>query len=221
MAPIAFDDIDRWCRVCRKGTPAPFMCVDGTDYLRCPNCEATLMATAHLPGREIEAAQYRLHRNDVNDPGYRRFLAQLVNPLTECLQPGAHGLDYGCGPGPVGAVMLRERGFVVTEFDPVFAPDWGVLNRTYDFILCSEVFEHFHHPADQIDSLDSLLKPRGWLGVMTGFERSEQDFATWHYRRDPTHVVFYREATLRWLAAHRGWDVIVPTRNIALFRQRG
>lgn len=178
------------------------------------------MATADLPGADAEAAQYRLHRNDVNDPGYRRFLAKLVDPLAHRLPAGAHGLDYGCGPGPVGAVMLRERGFAVAEFDPVFAPEQALLNRQYDFILCSEVFEHFHRPAQEIARLDGLLKPGGWLGVMTGFERPEQDFATWHYRRDPTHVVFYREATLRWIAAERGWELVVPVRNVALFRQR-
>lgn len=178
------------------------------------------MMTADLPDADAEAAQYRLHRNDVNDQGYRRFLTKLVGPLAQRLPDGAHGLDFGCGPGPVGAVMLRERGFAVAEFDPLFAPDQTVLNRQYDFILCSEVFEHFHHPAREIARLDDLLKPGGWLGVMTGFEQPEQDFATWHYRRDPTHVVFYRETTLQWIADDRGWELVVPGRNVALFRQR-
>lgn len=212
--------VGRSCRVCRQGRAAPFICVDGTEYLRCARCQATLMDAAYLPDPATETAQYRLHRNDVNDPGYRHFLAQLVNPLAERLQSGAQGLDYGCGPGPVGAAMLREQGFSVAEFDPVFAPDRAVLDRKYDFILCSEVFEHFHHPADEIDRLDDLLCPGGWLGVMTGFERPEQDFATWHYRRDPTHVVFYRENTLRSIAEERGWEMFVPVRNVALFRQR-
>lgn len=213
------DSGDSHCRVCRVGNPDPFMRVDGTAYLRCPCCQATLMAAEHLPDRKTEVEQYRLHRNDVNDAGYRRFLSKLVDPLSQRLPLGALGLDYGCGPGPVGAAMLRERGFDVVEYDPVFAPDSAVLSRKYDFILCSEVFEHFHHPADEIDCLDELLVTGGWLGVMTGFERPEQDFATWHYRRDPTHIVFYRESTLRKIADDRGWDMFVPAQNVALFRQ--
>lgn len=210
---------DSNCRVCRIGQPDPFMWVDGTAYLRCPRCQATLMAAAYLPDRQAEAAQYRLHRNDVNDRGYRRFLSQLVDPLAERLPLGAQGLDYGCGPGPGGAAMLRERGFDVVEFDPVFAADRAVLGRKYDFILCSEVFEHFHHPADEIERLDGLLEDGGWLGVMTGFERPVQDFATWHYRRDPTHVVFYRRATFERLAEERGWAALFPATNIVLLRK--
>lgn len=194
--------------------------VDGFEYLRCARCQATLMAARHLPDPETEAAQYRLHRNDVNDPGYRRFLAQLVDPLAERLEPGAEGLDYGCGPGPVGAAMLRERGFSVAEYDPLFAPNRTVLGRKYGFILCSEVFEHFHRPAEVVEWFDDLLQAGGWLGVMTGFERPEQDFANWHYRRDPTHVAFYREASLRRIAEDRGWQITIPCRNVALFRQR-
>ncbi len=219
LASTTFAAADSDCRACRIGKPDPFMWVDGTAYLRCPRCEATLMAAAHLPDWQAEAAQYRLHRNDVNDPGYRRFLSRLVDPLAECLPSGAQGLDYGCGPGPVGAAMLRERGFDVVEFDPVFAPDKAVLGRKYDFILCSEVFEHFHHPADEMDRRDELLVTGGWLGVMTGFEHPEQDFATWQYRRDPTHVVFYRRTTLERLAEERGWAALFPATNIALLRK--
>ena len=41
---------------------------------------------------------------------------------------------------------------------------------------------------------------------MTCFQNADDRFATWHYRRDPTHVVFYREETFAWLAAHFGWE---------------
>jgi hypothetical protein len=85
--------VDSCCRVCRHGRTGFFMEVDGFEYLRCARCQATLMAARHLPDPETEAAQYRLHCNDVNDPGYRRFLARLVDPLAEHLEAGVEGLD--------------------------------------------------------------------------------------------------------------------------------
>ena len=39
-----------------------------------------------------------------------------------------------------------------------------------------------------------LVRPGGWLAVMTCFQTDDARFAGWHYRKDPTHVVFYREA---------------------------
>ena len=79
--------------------------------------------------------------------------------------------------------------------------------------------EHFHHPADEFRRLQGLLKPGGWLGVMTRFQTDDARFAQWHYRRDPTHVVFYRETTLRWLAQHHGWLCEIPGPNVALLHK--
>jgi cyclopropane fatty-acyl-phospholipid synthase-like methyltransferase len=67
--------------------------------------------------------------------------------------------------------------------------------RTYDFITCTEVVEHFHHPALEFRRLDALLKPGGWLAIQTTFQTDDARFARWNYRRDPTHVVFYRPYT--------------------------
>ena len=168
---------------------------------------------------EREQAEYRLHDNDAAQAGYRRFLTQLAQPLLQRLPPQQHGLDYGCGPGPVLAAMLREAGHSVALYDPFFAPDRAVLNATYDFITCTEVAEHFHTPAAEFRRLDGLLKPGGWLALMTCFQTDDARFAQWHYRRDPTHVVFYREATLRYVAARIGWECEVPVANVALMRK--
>jgi hypothetical protein len=53
---------------------------------------------------------------------------------------------------------------------------------------------------------------------MTCFQTEDARFADWHYRRDPTHVVFYREATLRCVAENRGWTLEIPVKDVALMR---
>jgi SAM-dependent methyltransferase len=209
----------RICTVCRGGELRDFAHLEGRRYLRCPLCCATLLAAEHLPAAEVERAHYLHHENDVNDPGYRAFVSRLVEPLAGKFAQGARGLDYGCGPGPVAAVMLRERGFDVELYDPFFAPDRSVLARTYDFILCSEVVEHFHRPAEEFDRLGQLLNPGGILGIMTCFQDDDSAFACWHYRRDPTHVTFYREQTLAHVAAQRGWSAEFPVKDVALIRR--
>lgn len=178
------------------------------------------MDPAARPSREEELAQYLLHENDPDDPRYRQFLSRLGDPLLERLPPRQIGLDYGCGPGPGLAKMLAEHGHEVHLFDPFFAPNRDVLARTYDFIICSEVAEHFHNPAIEFDNLDRLLRPRGWLAVMTSFQTDDAQFANWHYRRESTHVVFYREETFHVLAAKHGWLCQIPVANVALMQKR-
>lgn len=111
--------------------------------------------------------------NDPEDADYRRFLARLAGPLLQRLPSDATGLDYGCGPGPALACMLREAGLQIRLFDPFFAPDPAALDDLYDFITCTETIEHFHHPAEEFARFDRMVRPGGWLAVMTCFVTDE------------------------------------------------
>ncbi|TCM87112.1 class I SAM-dependent methyltransferase [Rhodovulum steppense] len=208
------------CPVC-AAAGAPFLSIEGRDYFRCPACDVRYLHPAQRPGREAEQAHYLCHENHPDDPGYRRFLSRLADPLIARLAPGASGLDYGCGPGPALAAMLCEAGHRVALYDPFFAPDPAPLAATYDFVTCTEVAEHFHRPAQEFDRLRALVRPGGWLALMTCFQTEDARFAAWHYRKDPTHVVFYREETFRRLAATWGWACEVPVKDVALLRRPG
>ncbi|MEC7816606.1 MAG: class I SAM-dependent methyltransferase [Pseudomonadota bacterium] len=207
------------CPVCETPSLTPFREVDHKRYLRCGVCEATVMAPeCRLTGEE-ERAIYELHDNHPEDEGYRRFLSKLTEPLRPKLAPDAQGLDFGCGPGPALARMLEGEGFGVTLYDPFFYPDDTALSQSYDFITCTEVVEHLYQPARIFEQLNGLLKPGGWLGVMTCFQTDDDRFDRWHYRRDPTHVVFYREATFAWLANRFGWRMEIPRKDVVLLQK--
>jgi len=112
--------------------------------------------------------------------------------------------------------MLREAGHEVALYDPFFHREPKLLDIQYDFITCTEVIEHFHRPAEEFAKLDAMLRPGGLLGLMTRFQTDDTRFASWHYRRDPTHVVFYRGATLRLVARRFGWSCDIPQANVAI-----
>jgi SAM-dependent methyltransferase len=207
------------CVVCGRTGIRPFQTVAGWVYWRCPDCMATFCDAAHLPGEQAEMDRYLQHNNVPDDPRYRRFLDTLARPLLARLAPGSEGLDYGCGPGPALAMMLTEAGHRMRLYDPFFHPDASALQRSYDFISCTEVAEHFHHPAAEFEHLDRLLRPGGWLAVMTSFLNDDERFADWYYRRDPTHVVFYREETFRYLATRFAWQCEFPVPNVVLMRK--
>lgn len=207
------------CPLCRSGAVRLFARAHGRDYFECEVCELVHLAPAQRPGSAAERAHYGTHQNDPEDAGYRAFLARVAVPLAERLSRGAEGLDYGSGPGPTLSRMLEEQGFSVTLYDPFFAPDSRVLRATYEFITCTETAEHFFCPGDEFNRLDGLLRPGGWLAVMTELARPETEFAQWRYARDPTHVCFYRAVTMRWIAARFGWHLEWPHPNVALFRK--
>jgi hypothetical protein len=135
------------------------------------------------------------------------------------LPPGARGLDYGSGPGPTVSTMMRERGFLMNDYDPFFAPDEAALAGTYGFVTCTEVIEHLRRPVETFACLDGLLEPGGLLGVLTGVLEDDAAFSSWWYHRDLTHVCFYRPETLDWLARRFGWSFERPSRDVALFRK--
>lgn len=207
------------CPLCRSPGAQPLVSVQERDYWRCRTCEARFLDPGQLPAPEEELAHYRQHENDPGDPGHRRFLSRLAEPLLARLESGRQGLDYGCGLGPTLAAMLRESGQEVALYDPFFHRDPAALARRYDFIVCSETAEHFHRPAEEFERFRALLRPGGWLAVMTCFQTDDARFADWHYRRDPTHVIFYREASFRWIAASFGWRCEVPGKDVALLRK--
>ena len=207
------------CPVCLAPHAQPLLVVKGQDYWACPLCEARFLNPVHHPSREAEHAQYMLHDNDVDDQSYRRFLSKLATPLLDKLTAGATGLDYGCGPGPALADILRKAGHAVALYDPVFAPNASALAERYDFVTCTEVAEHFHAPAAEFARLRALVRPGGWLAIMTCFQTDDARFANWHYRLDITHVVFYREATFMFLARNWGWTCEVPTKDVVLMQR--
>lgn len=203
------------CPLC-AGASRPFHRSD-RDFLRCGACALTFVPAGQHLSSDAERARYATHQNSPGDAGYCAFLDRLLTPLAAGLPAGARGLDYGSGPGPTASVIMRERGFVMTDYDPFFAPDDAALSGTYDFLVCTEVAEHLRRPAEVFRHLDSLLAPGGTLGVMTGVLEDDAAFPAWWYHKDPTHIAFYRPETLDWIARRFGWTLERPSRDAALF----
>ncbi len=205
------------CRLCHNNDIFRFAKTNNRDYLRCNNCQLVFVTRSQLPDLATERAEYRLHNNDPNDQRYRAHLARLTTPLVAGLPETARGLDFGCGPGPTISVMLGEQGYEVADYDPAFYDDKTLLQRQYDFIACTEVVEHFHHPARDFELLAGLLKPGGRLGIMTQLLSDETDFAGWYYAREISHVAFYSAETMAWVGECFGLRVEMSGKDVVVF----
>ena len=178
-----------------------------------------MLSAQQLPSHETQLQKYLQHENDPQDIRYREFLNRVAAPLLAALPPKQVGLDFGCGPGPALANMLSEAGHIMDLYDPFFFPDSAVLNKQFDFVTCTEVAEHFHKPHAEFTSLVALLKPGGLLALMTNFQTDDSRFADWHYRRDPTHVTFYKHETFDFIAADFGLTCEIPIKNVVFLRK--
>lgn len=204
------------CPLCGVASATIILVEAKRRFLRCPECTLIFVHPADRLRPLEEALRYLHHQNHRDDPGYVQFLERLVIPVCDIVPEGSRGLDFGCGPAPVIAELLTARERPAVSYDPLFFADDDLLHDQYDFLTCSEVIEHVHDPATMLANFGTLVRPGGTIAIMTRFYVVDTPFDQWWYRRDPTHVCFFNEDTMRWIAGRFGWDLrLLP--NIALF----
>lgn len=192
------------------------------DYFRCSNCDYLFVDPAQRLASEEERSRYDLHQNDPGDTAYRDFLSQLTQPLLELMESREKfkkGLDFGCGPGPTLSKMLEEEGMEVSLYDLFYFPDKMPLQQTYDFVTATEVIEHIRDPKAVIEIWLNLLRPGGVLGLMTDLFQPDQDLETWHYVRDPTHIGFFSEVCMTWVAERYDIRLVYCQSRVAIFQK--
>jgi len=166
-------------------------------YFQCPTCRLVFVPPELFVSAQKEKTIYELHQNSPDDMGYREFLSRLCLPMVDRLSDGAHGLDFGCGPGPTLSAMFVERGYPMALYDKFYATDKTVLKVSYDFITATEVVEHLQNPKHTLDVIWRCVNPGGYLGIMTKLVIDAAAFAGWHYKNDEFFM---------------GSDIVVPGR---------
>lgn len=207
------------CQVCQSSSVEPISSVQALSWLQCGCCHAAWMADSErsppVTGKSIQ----KLHANDPADAEYRDHLDGLVQGLKNKLKVGSVGLDYGCGPNPGLAQLLFEAGYIMNLYDPFYAPDPVRLDRTYDFIACNEVIEHFEAPITEFSRLNTLLKPGGWLGILSSYRIDNDGFENLRRRQDPAGIVFYSPETFQLIADRFGGHCEFPANNVVLIQK--
>ena len=186
------------CPLCFNGSDT-FAHSNNRDDFRCSYCQSIFADPKTFLNYEDEKSRYETHNNDVLDPGYRNFMKPIVDIVSDKFTQNHIGLDYGSGTGPVVSKMLHEKGFRVEQFDPIFCNKPEVLTKSYDYIVCCEVIEHFYNPHKEFLQLRAMLNPGGGLFCMTHIYIDSIDFRKWYYKNDSTHVFFYHPLALSYI----------------------
>lgn len=205
------------CPLCHSLKTSFFSTSENRDYYHCQNCDIVFVPEKYFVTKRDEKAKYDHHQNSPENAGYCQFIDRLLIPLEKHLHQGAMGLDFGSGPGPTLSVLMQERGYEMQIYDIFYANVQEVFEKEYDFITSTEVIEHLHKPLQEIERLWGCLRAGGVLGLMTAFR--VEDFQTWYYKRDLTHILFFTPDTFRWLAAYLDAELQIPQSGVVILKK--
>lgn len=185
-------------------------------FFQCDTCHLIFVPKSHHLTPEKEKARYDLHNNNPNDEGYIKFLSKLADPVKKKISPRSSGINFGSGPDSILSELVKIDGHSVKNYDPYYANDKSVLEGQYDFLISSEVVEHFSTPIRDWELMDGLIRNGGLSGIMTQLYRPEIDFAKWWYKNDETHIAFYSRDTFDWIGKRFGYKVETQGESIIL-----
>lgn len=189
------------------------------EFSQCPRCLLVFVPSEFHLEPDKEKAEYDLHENNPSDPGYRKFLSRLSEPLLRKLPPNQKGLDFGCGPGPALAMMMKMKGYSMDLYDLYYYPDDTVFENKYDFITATEVFEHLKRPGQVFGQLINMLHNGGILGIMTKLVIDQKAFRRWHYIQDPTHICYFSRETFEYLSEKYSLQIDYADRDVVFFQK--
>jgi hypothetical protein len=187
-------------------------------YYQCAVCHLIFADPSFHLSQNAERSRYALHKNGIEHEGHVAFLNRVIEPCLPLLNDTMTGLDYGCGPVPTLSKILKQHGITCFDYDPLFGFDHP--HREYDFVFATESFEHFYKPQKEFSLIDSLLKPGGYLGVMTEQYENTDRFKKWYYKRDLTHVSFYHRKSFIYLCETYGYEIKYADRNRVMVLQK-
>jgi len=182
------------CKICSKSTE-PIVCSKGTFY-HCKSCDFIFLEDNKLLSQEKEKERYLLHNNTEENQGYLDMLNDFIEKTILPYKIKSI-LDFGSGPNPVLAGILKKKRFQVDIYDLYFHPDDSYKTKKYDAIILTEVLEHLENPLRVLKELKNLLNKNGIIAIMTLFHPNNTDlFKNWWYITDLTHISFFTPKTL-------------------------
>jgi 2-polyprenyl-3-methyl-5-hydroxy-6-metoxy-1,4-benzoquinol methylase len=190
------------CKICSSETVRIENCNNRTIYYNCINCDLIFIDENFIKIPEKEKLRYLKHNNTLDNNNYVKIFNTLIE---EYIIPNQNKieqiLDFGCGPIPIFADLLKAKGFNVDIYDKYFFPLKDYQKKEYDLITLIEVIEHLKDPFTELIGLKNKLNKNGFIIIKTLFHPMNNDvFLKWWYKEDFTHISFFSKKTFKVLA---------------------
>ncbi|MDA3947403.1 MAG: class I SAM-dependent methyltransferase [Helicobacteraceae bacterium] len=212
------------CKICQEPAASFY-----DDYMKCQTyhcraCAFIFKDDEAIISTEKELKVYQQHNNTEENLGYvamfQDFIDKTITPHKEHIMTA---LDFGSGPNPVLARILERDGFVTDHYDKFFSTEKAYENKRYDLITSTEVIEHISDVQSVMAFFAQHLNAGGYLALMTQFHADDEEaYLNWWYRRDPTHISFFRPHTFKILAQQHGMKCLYhdDTKLVLLQKER-
>ncbi len=209
------------CLICSQSCSKFIDHKSNINYFECSKCQVIMKSSENFYNFEQQKERYDLHTNHEEAKGYRAYFQRFIDFIDIDTDREKRALDFGCGASVLLSKMLSSNGIECDVYDPIYHPNEEFKERSYDLILSVEVFEHLHDPKSIFQMLVEHLNRDGYLAIQTAFYLNDRDkFLQWHYRLDPTHVIFFSPKTFEILADQFGLKVIkCNSKNIILMQK--
>ncbi len=189
------------CPLCLNKNTQDYARDPSRDFSLCSICSLIFVPRSQLISSSDEKKRYDFHQNDESDEFYRKYLNLIAESILPTLSEGEVGLDFGCGRTTLMSDLFKKKNFAVDSYDLYYFPDLTIWSKKFNFIILSEVIEHLRYPMEEMKKLRDLLLPEGKIFIKTKLHPGDKSFFdNWFYKRDITHVQFFSEDSLRYLA---------------------
>ena len=198
------------CKLCHQPTISFFDTHMQCETYHCKPCEFIFKDDACIITQDKELKVYEQHNNSEENLGYvamfQDFMDKTFLPYREKITAV---LDFGSGPNPVLAKIMTKDGFNVEHYDKFFSQQKVYEGKKYDLITATEVIEHISDIQEVMAFFSKHLNPNAYLALMTQFHTNNtEEYMKWWYRRDPTHISFFRPRTFEVLAKQHGFTLL-------------
>jgi len=210
------------CKICNAKTTQIEDVKKKLVYYRCRACGFVYLEESHRVSSTEEKRKYDQHNNSLENEGYVQMFEDFIElSIAPYLKKIQTVLDFGSGPTPVFAELLKQRGLEVDIYDLYYAPKRVYEGKSYDLITSTEVFEHLSKPLETLALLVGHLDTNGYIVLMTKFPpKGDKAFLDWWYRRDPTHISFFTPKSFEVMAQKVGLNVLKTiNENIVIFQK--
>jgi 2-polyprenyl-3-methyl-5-hydroxy-6-metoxy-1,4-benzoquinol methylase len=142
-----------------------------------------------------------MHDNSESNSGYVRFLNAVAETAISYTPENGSILDFGCGKNAVLAGILSKKGVRCDSYDPLFNYSIDFSDKHYDTIILCEVIEHIRNLHEDLSLIQKLTKQDSKVIIRTQRYPSLESFPQWWYRQDSTHLNFFSDKALEYIAA--------------------